>query len=145
MNPGNDDRTSKSSTGSASTTADALAAAGDLASARDIGALDAAAQAVEKKLAATQRGLVERLIYGPRPDVAELKSGGRLALELDAKRQPIVDAALACLAAGQAFTAEGKIAAQLRGAVATDKAYGFTIPPEYGGAGGSYQIGRAHV
>jgi alkylation response protein AidB-like acyl-CoA dehydrogenase len=121
-----------------STTADALAAAGDQLSARDIGALDAAALGVEKKLAATRSGLVERLIYGPAPSVAELQSGGRLAMALDARQLPAVDAAMACLAAGQAFTADGKLSDKLRSTVAADKAYGFTIPVDFGGAGGSY-------
>lgn len=130
--------------GTASTTADALAAAGDTASARDIGALDHAAAAVERKLAATRRGLVERLIYGPPPSVDELRAGGRLAAELDAGSRPIVDAALSCLATGQAFTADGKLAAELRAAVAKDGAYGYTIPREQGGAGGSY-LELAHI
>jgi alkylation response protein AidB-like acyl-CoA dehydrogenase len=121
-----------------STTADALAAAGDAVSASDIGALDAAALGVERKLAATRCGLVERLIYGPVPSVQELQSGGRLALQLDAQQLPLVDAALGCLAAGQAFTADGKLSDRLRSTVAADKAYGYTIPVEFGGAGGSY-------
>jgi alkylation response protein AidB-like acyl-CoA dehydrogenase len=121
-----------------STTADALAAAGDVAAARDIGALDAAAHAVERKLAARTSGLVERLIYGPTPSTSELQAGGRLALRLDADEQPIVDAALGCLAAGEAFTTDGALAARLRRTVADHKAYGFTVPVDFGGAGKSY-------
>jgi alkylation response protein AidB-like acyl-CoA dehydrogenase len=123
---------------SESSTAGALAAAGDHASARDIGALDAAAFAVERKLAATRTGLVERLIYGPAPSIDELQSGGRLARSLDTQKQPIVDAALACLARGEAFTADGKLAAQLRATVTAEGAYGFTVPVDFGGAGRSY-------
>jgi hypothetical protein len=44
------------------TAAAALAAAGDAESARDVGALDAAARGVDRKLAATRPGLVERLL-----------------------------------------------------------------------------------
>jgi alkylation response protein AidB-like acyl-CoA dehydrogenase len=126
-----------------SSTAAALAAAGDHASARDIGALDAAALAVDRKLAATRSSLVERLIYGPEPSVDELQSGGRLARALDAEHQPVVEAALGCLARGEAFTAEGKLAATLRATVAAEGAYGFTVPVEFGGAGKTYlQLAR---
>ena len=116
-----------SASGSESSTAEALAAAGDHASARDIGALDAAALAVERKLAATRTSLVERLIYGPAPSADELQSGGRLARSLDAQRQPIVDAALGCLARGEAFSADGKLAAALR-ASGTGGMFSLTTP-----------------
>ena len=59
----------------ASTAAQALAAAGDAESARDVGALDDAAQSAAQRLGANKRGLVERLIYGPSPDATELQSG----------------------------------------------------------------------
>ena len=121
-----------------STTAEALEAAGDQLSARDIGALDAAISGVERKLAPSRPGLVERLIYGLAPGVSELQSGARLAQQLKSEEQPIVDAALGCLAMGQAFTADGRLAARLRNTVAKHKAYGYTIPIEFGGAGGSY-------
>lgn len=127
-----------------STTADALTAAGDHASARDIGALDAAADAVARKLAARQHGLVERLIYGPRPEATELQAGGRMAAKLDRQASPIVDAALSCLVNGEAFTTDGKLAQTLRDTVAGHKAYGYTIPAEYGGAGRSY-VELAHI
>jgi alkylation response protein AidB-like acyl-CoA dehydrogenase len=121
-----------------STTAAALEAAGDEVSARDIGALDAAAEAVERKLAATKTSLVERLIYGPAPDIDELRAGGRVSRHLDRQAKPIVAAALARLAAGEAFTADGKLTQEIRKAVANERAYGFTVPLAYGGADGAY-------
>ena len=102
-----------------SATAAALDAAGDSASARDIGALEAATEAVDRKLATTQKGLVERLIYGPAPGVDELRSGGRLDRRLSAQNKPVVEAALASLAAGEAFTADRRLTAAIRTAVAT--------------------------
>ena len=121
-----------------STTSTALEAAGDSQSAQDIGALDDAAQAVEKKLAATTSSLVQRLIYGPTPQHQELQSGGRMCAQLQLKDQPVVDAALGCLANGEAFTLDGKISAQLRQAVANEKAYGLTVPVDFGGKGAAY-------
>ncbi len=123
---------------SQSTTSIALEAAGDSESARDIGALDDVAQAVDKKLAATRTGLVERLIYGPAPDATELQSGSRVCTRLQQQDQPVVDAAVACMANGDAFTLDGKISAQLRDAVAAEKAYGLTVPVEFGGKGTAY-------
>ena len=120
-----------------STAAKALAAAGDAESARDVGALDAAALAAQKRLGKSKQGLVERLIYGPTPDVGELRSGAAWD-EKSARSGAIVDAALACLARGQAFAADRKISAQLRQAVAAEKAYGFTVPVEFGGLDGGY-------
>jgi len=52
-----------------STAARALAAAGDHDSARDVAALDVAARGVERKLAPTRLGVVERLMFGPAPSV----------------------------------------------------------------------------
>ena len=89
---------------SASTTSRALAAAGDADSARDVGALDSAAAAVDRKLAPTRTGLVERLVYGPRPSVAELQSGAALAREVAGTERAVVEAALGCLARGEAVT-----------------------------------------
>ncbi len=123
---------------SQSTTSIALEAAGDSESAKDIAALDDVAQAVEKKLAATRTGLVERLIYGPAPDAIELQSGGRVCTRLQQLEQPVVEAAVACMANGEAFTLDGKISAQLRSAVAAEKAYGLTVPVEFGGKGAAY-------
>jgi alkylation response protein AidB-like acyl-CoA dehydrogenase len=121
-----------------STTAAALAAAGDAESARDVGALDGAARAVERKLAATRTGLVERLVYGPAPSVAELQSGAVLAGSVAGTEEPVVAAALGCLARGEAFTANGKLSAALRHAVAAERAFGYTVTPSFGGAGASY-------
>ncbi len=121
-----------------STTAAALAAAGDLDSARDVGALDRAAEAVHRKLGATRTGLVERLIYGPAPPLAELGSGAALARRAAGTERPVVDAALACLARGEAFTADGKLSAALRGAVTRERAFGYTVGSDFGGAGASY-------
>ncbi|MGD8809319.1 MAG: acyl-CoA dehydrogenase family protein [Gammaproteobacteria bacterium] len=122
----------------ASTTAAALEAAGDNLSARDIGALDNAAAAVDRKLAPSRTGLVERLIYGPQPDPGELRSGGRVARRLGNVRQPVLETALASLAAGEAFTADGRLTEAIREAVAGERAYGFTVPVTHGGAGGAY-------
>ncbi len=124
--------------GQPSTTSIALEAAGDSESARDIGALDDVAQAVDKKLAASRSGLVERLIYGPAPDDTELQSGGRVCSRLRQQQQPVVDAAIACMANGEAFTTDGKISQQLRSAVAAEKAYGLTVPVTFGGKGSAY-------
>ena len=121
-----------------STTARALAAAGDAESARDVGALDTAAQAVDRKLAPSRTGLVERLIYGPRPTVAELRSGAALASDVTGSERAVVEAALGCLARGEAFTANGKLSVALRKAVAAERGFGYTVPAEFGGAGASY-------
>ncbi len=121
-----------------STTARALAAAGDAESARDVGALDTAAEAVDRKLAPSRTGLVERLMYGPRPTVAELRSGAIMAAEAAGGERAVVEAALGCLARGEAFTADGKLSAALRKAVAAERAFGYTVPAEFGGAGASY-------
>ena len=42
------------------------------------------------------------------------------------------------MAQGEAFTVDGKISAQLRQAVAAEKAYGLTVPVEFGGKGSAY-------
>jgi alkylation response protein AidB-like acyl-CoA dehydrogenase len=123
----------------ASTAARALAAAGDAESARDVGALDAAASAAQQKLGARRASLVERLVYGPMPSVDELQSGAGLGAAARGGSSPkFVDAALASLAQGTAFTADGKLSAALRQAVARERAYGFTVAAELGGLGGTY-------
>ncbi len=122
----------------ASTAAQALAAAGDVESARDVSALDDAALAAQKRLGANKASLVERLIYGPEPSVEELQSGTRVAREHGNAATPVVDAALDCLARGEAFEADEKLSAALRSAVAKEKGYGYTVPAEFGGAGASY-------
>lgn len=121
-----------------SLTSAALDAAGDRESARDIAALDEVAQAVDKKLSATQSSLVERLIYGPQPSIHELQSGARVCKSLQQAEHSVVDEAMACMAKGEAFTAEGKIAGQLRQLMTDQKAYGYTVPVEFGGRGASY-------
>ncbi len=121
-----------------STAAKALAAAGDTESARDVGALDAAARQAAARLGRQRRGLVERLIYGPAPDTNELQSGAAGARGAGARGEQVVAAALQCLQRGEAFTADGKLSAALRSAVAAEKAYGFTVPVEFGGLDGRY-------
>ncbi|MDH5359780.1 MAG: acyl-CoA/acyl-ACP dehydrogenase [Gammaproteobacteria bacterium] len=121
-----------------STTAEAMAAAGDIQSANDIASLDTATRAADEKIAANKTGLVERLIYGPRPGLEELQSGAHLAHKLESKQSEIVEAALDCLTKGQAFSSDGKLSTELRKTVTEHKAYGYTVPMEFGGAGASY-------
>lgn len=128
--------TPESSAGS--TAAKALAAAGDVESARDVGALDDAAKQAAARLGRNKTGLVQRLIYGPAPRPAELQGGAEAAARAGSSGKPIVDQALACLLRGEAFTADGRLSAALRAAVAKEKAYGFTVPAEFGGLDGRY-------
>jgi alkylation response protein AidB-like acyl-CoA dehydrogenase len=126
-----------------STAAAALAAAGDTESARDVSALDDAAQQAARRLGRVRRGLVERLIYGPAPDAEELRGGARGHEQAGGrnarhKGSTAVEQAIACMAQGAAFTTDGKLSAALRTAVAAEKAYGFTVPGEFGGLDGSY-------
>ncbi|MCB9879578.1 MAG: acyl-CoA/acyl-ACP dehydrogenase [Planctomycetes bacterium] len=131
--------THPSSPAPTSTAAQALAAAGDAESARDVGALDAAAQQAAQRLGARKRSLVERLIYGPLPDVGELQSGQQGASRADrAPGDAVLQAALATLGRGEAFTADGKLSAALRREVAAAGGYGFTVPGEFGGKGAEY-------
>jgi alkylation response protein AidB-like acyl-CoA dehydrogenase len=121
-----------------STAAQALEAAGDFESARDVAALDGAARGVERKLAATRVGPVERLIYGPAPAVAELQGGAALAGEVAGSERAVVESALGSLARGEAFTTDGRLADALRRAVAAERAFGYTVPATFGGAGATY-------
>lgn len=122
-----------------SAAAEALAAAGDRSQAEDIAALEAASRGAERKLGTTRSSLVERLIYGPLPDVSELCSGAdRMSKSGHAVADTIIDSSLALLAGGQAFSADKKVSAALRAAVAADGAYGFTVPTEFGGKGLDY-------
>lgn len=121
-----------------STAAKALAAAGDADSARDVSALDDAAQQAALRLGAKKKSLVERLIYGPIPSNEELQSGARAYQAAERKGSAAVEAAIACMQRGEAFAADGKLSAALRSAVADEKAYGFTVPVEFGGLGGKY-------
>ncbi len=121
-----------------STAAQALAAAGDAESARDVGALDDAARQAAARLGRSKQGLVERLIYGPRPDTEELQGGAGAADRAGGADAAILGAALDCLARGEAFTADGRLSAALRRTVAGAGAYGFTVPGAFGGRDGSY-------
>ncbi len=121
-----------------STAAKALAAAGDAESARDVSALDDSAQNAALRLGAKKRSLVERLIYGPLPDNEELQSGARAHQAAEPRGAAAVEAAIACMQRGEAFSADGKLSVALRATVAKEKAYGFTVPAEFGGLGGQY-------
>lgn len=121
-----------------STAAQALAAAGDAQQAQDVAALDDSAAAAQRRLGASRRGLVERLVYGPSPKPEELASGAKIGSTLSKEGKAVVDAALRCLAKGEAFEADAKLSGALREAIADKKGYGFTVPDEYGGAGGDY-------
>lgn len=130
--------TTETTSASSSTAAKALAAAGDAASARDVGALDDAALAAQKKLGSHQKSLVERLIYGPAPDPDEFRSGKAFSTGGAKRSQPIMERALDCLRKGEAFTADRKLSSLLRDQISEEKAYGFTVPKEFGGLEGSY-------
>lgn len=122
-----------------STAARALAAAGDAQSAQDVSALDDAAAAASARLGKSKQSLVERLIYGPAPTPAELASGATIGANGATPRaQAVVDAAVTCMARGQAFEADGKLSAALRAEVAGAGGYGFTVPAEFGGAEAPY-------
>ncbi len=121
-----------------SASARALAAAGDVEAARDVGALESAVGAVASKLATRRSSLVGRLIYGPWPAHDELQAGGRACAALDQVVHPALTAALGCLAAGSAFSADDKLSDALRQTVAQAGAYGLTVPTEYGGCGETY-------
>ena len=121
-----------------STAARALEAAGDHESARDVAALDLAARGVDRKLKPSRAGLVERLMFGPAPSVAELASGAALARSVAGSEESVVAAALGALARGEAFTADARLSTALRRTVAAEKAFGYTVPAAFGGAGASY-------
>ena len=124
--------------GASSTAAQALEAAGDAEQARDVAALDDSALAAQARLGTVRPSLVQRLIYGPRPATSELASGTRIGNALSPAGRAVVEAALDCMARGEAFEANTKLSAELRRAVAEEKAYGFTVPADFGGAGGNY-------
>ncbi|MFK7740150.1 MAG: acyl-CoA dehydrogenase family protein [Planctomycetota bacterium] len=122
-----------------STAAQALAAAGDAESAQDVGALDAAAKQAAERLGASRKSLVERLIYGPLPETEELQSGALGSSRADTQAGDLViEAALASLERGEAFTADGKLSDALRKSVAGAGGYGFTVPEEFGGKAAEY-------
>ncbi|MEO6102712.1 MAG: acyl-CoA dehydrogenase family protein, partial [Pseudoxanthomonas sp.] len=116
-----------------------MEAAGDKAGAIDIRALDVDLERASQKAKPNRKSLVERLIFGPSPGLEELGAGGAAHVQNAATRQPMVEEAIARLAAGEAFTADGKLSAELRRAVSAKGAYGFTVPAEFGGLGGTYQ------
>ncbi len=121
-----------------STAARALAAAGDAAQAQDVAALDDVAAAAARRLGRAKKGLTERLIYGPLPPVAELRSGAGIGQAAAAKGRPVVEAAIDCIARGVAFEADRKLTAELRKAVADQGGYGFIVPAAFGGRDASY-------
>ncbi|ADZ92163.1 acyl-CoA dehydrogenase family protein [Marinomonas mediterranea] len=122
-----------------SVSAEALKAAGDSAQAEDVSVLEAAANAADRRLAATKSSLVERMIYGPQPDIEELCSGGKnMKSSVTEEAQEILHEAMECLNKGEAFGTDGKITSELRHSVAKKGAYGFTVPTEYGGKGKRY-------
>ena len=118
---------------------EALAAAGDHLQAQDVGALDEAMSGAAKKLKTTESSLVERLIYGPQPDLSEISAG---AIEMNKAKtkeaDEILQTALDLLESGQAFEADGKLSNTLRKEVAKKSAYGFTVPAEFNGLGLNY-------
>jgi alkylation response protein AidB-like acyl-CoA dehydrogenase len=118
---------------------EALSAAGDHLQAQDVGALDEAMSGASKKLNITNSSLVERLIYGPQPELSELTSGVIAMNSAKTKEaDKILETALSLLESGQAFDADGKLSSSLRKEVSSNKAYGFTVPTEYGGLGLNY-------
>jgi len=117
-----------------SISAQALKAAGDHAQAEDVAALEQAADAAGRHLATTQSSLIERMIYGPKPDIEELLSGvDNMKQSATPEASAILRAGLSCLEQGDAFGEDGRITSALRNAVAKEGAYGFTVPTQYGG------------
>ncbi len=118
---------------------EALAAAGDHVQAQDVGALDSAMSDAMKKLNITKSSLVERLIYGPQPDLSEISAGSVAMQNAKTKEaDEILETALNLLESGQAFEADGKLSNTLREEVSKKNAYGFTVPAEYNGLGLNY-------
>jgi len=118
---------------------EALAAAGDHVQAQDVGALDSAMSDAMKKLNVTKSSLVERLIYGPQPDLSEISAGSTAMQNAKTKEaDEILETALNLLESGQAFEADGKLSDTLREEVSKKNAYGFTVPAEYNGLGLNY-------
>ncbi|KZN12275.1 acyl-CoA dehydrogenase family protein [Marinomonas sp. TW1] len=122
-----------------SISAQALKAAGDLAQAEDVAALEQAADAAGRHLATTRSSLIERMIYGPQPDIEELISGvDNMKQSVTSEASSILQSGLSCLQQGEAFGEDGKITSALRKAVAKEGGYGFTVPIQYGGQGKRY-------
>ena len=124
------------------TAAEALAAAGSADAARDIAAIDSAANAANQKLAARaggeiKRSLVERLIYGPQVTADDFDT--TIEDSAPATREEIINTALTLLAEGRAFTADGKLSHALRDHVSDLGGYGYTVPKKFGGRELSYR------
>jgi len=118
---------------------EALAAAGDHLQAQDVGALDEAMSGAANKLKTTQSSLVERLIYGPQPDLSEISSGAtQMSIAKTKEADEILATALDLLEKGEAFGTDGKLSDTLRQEVAKKSAYGFTVPAKYNGLGLNY-------
>ncbi len=118
---------------------EALSAAGDHLQAQDVGALDESMSGAAKKLNTTQSSLVERLIYGPQPNISELTSGAEEMNNAKTKEaDEILETALNLLESGQAFESDGKLSNTIREEVAKKNAYGFTVPAQYNGLGLNY-------
>ncbi|MAM71725.1 MAG: acyl-CoA dehydrogenase [Gammaproteobacteria bacterium] len=123
----------------ASAATEALAAAGDKAQAEDVAVLEGAAKAADRKLNTVKKPLLQRMIYGPKPELRELSSGAeRYLLSAHDKSAHILDQALALLQQGQAFTQENTLSKSLRTSLAKELAYGFTVPQAFGGLGLDY-------
>ncbi len=118
---------------------EALKAAGDSQQAEDLIVLDAANAGAQEKLGLDKEGLVQRMVYGPQPDIGELTSGVEAFLQAgNEASDKILATSLEKLASGEAFTADNKISDQLRKAITADRAYGYTVPAEFGGLGLNY-------
>ena len=93
----------------------------------------------DKKLNIRKSSLVERLIYGPQPDLSELSSSATAMNKAKTKEaDEILETALNLLESGQAFEADGKLSDKLREEVGQKSAFGFTVPTEYNGLGLNY-------
>jgi alkylation response protein AidB-like acyl-CoA dehydrogenase len=122
--------------------AEAMAAAGSTEAARDIAAIDSAADAASQKLAQRTGGdikhsLVERLIYGSVTETDDFNTVFRDHSE--ETRKKILSSVLGLLAEGKAFTTDGKLSHELRSLVANDGAYGFIVSKALGGQGFNFQ------
>ncbi len=116
----------------------ALRAAGKSEYAEELAAIEASEKAAESHHGVRSKSLLERLIYGPVPEVKEMMLEANNDTE-KGRKEAIIDTAKNCLAQGQAFTTDGKISSELRKAVNEYQIYGYTIPEEYGGGGANYR------
>lgn len=124
---------------SQSAATEALIAAGDAAQAEDVAALEAASAGAQRRLQPSRKSIVERMMFGDTPELSELYSGADRMLSHDhSAARSIVETSQELLAQGRAFSADKKISAQLRNAVATAGGYGFTVPTKFGGLEHNY-------